>query len=626
MLSLKKYKKLILNFIAIFLLIINLILEYQFQFKRDAIALTVIYYIAIFFAWEDVLCKLFKSITAKNIFSEYLMMSIAIVAALIIKEYLEAIMVLVFYNIGVILQNYAIKKAEKKINKFVEDKRTVYNVYKNNQLVQKQNFEIEKGDVISIAPGEVVPVDSVVEEGKGLINVSSYTGEEIPREVKKGDFVFAGTINLNSNILLSATTDLSNSKITEINDIINMAVGRKSSKEKFVDKFAKYYTPIILISVICMLILSYILGGREEFNIWLKKALLFLVASCPCALVISIPLAYFAGIGKAASKNIIFKGANYLDKLSYIKVIAFDKTGTLTDGEINILEVVTNGIKEELLKEYLLAAEINSHHPIAESVKKQFKDISINFNEIESMREDGGLGVQVEYKGHLVKVGKADYLGIILEDDFSMIDGSNRIYVSVDGIYVGNIKIGNRVQKGAKKVIEYLEKNKYEIMILTGDQDNSASKVSYELGLKNYKANLTPIDKAEEIKKIQGDGRRVVYVGDGINDGPALASSDVGVAIGGEYNSAAIKTADIILLSSEITKLLEAFEISKKTKKVAIENITISIIIKLLVLMFAFFFDVNMVVAVFADVGVTLLAIMNSLRVVLSKKENRFIR
>ena len=611
--------KIIISFI-IFLVAIIL------PFENDLIN-KVLYIIAYLIVGLEILIKAIKNIFKGKVFDEHFLMAIATIGAFVIGEYPEAVAVMLFYQVGELFQDYAVDKSRKSITSLMDIRPDVAYVKKNGKIEKLSPEEVKIGETIVVKPGEKVPLDGKIIDGKSMIDTSALTGESVPVEVGIGDSILSGTINKNGLLTIKVEKEFGESTVSKILDLVENASNKKSKSENFITKFAKYYTPIVVIIAIILAIIPPFALNLGEFKEWLYRALTFLVVSCPCALVISIPLGFFGGIGGASKKGILVKGSNYLEALSNTEIVVFDKTGTLTKGVFEVQKIEPINIpKEELLK-YTTYAEYNSNHPISVSLKNAYKKMlderkeeekEIDTSKIISVEELAGMGVLANIDGKEVLVGneklmKEKNIKYTHCDDIGTI-----IYVAIDNNYSGYILISDEIKEDSKYAIESLKKNNIgKIVMLTGDKEKVGKFVSEKLGLDEVYTELLPdekVKKVEDLMKEKSEKGKLVFVGDGINDAPVLALSDIGVAMGGLGSDSAIEAADIVIMTDEPSKIVTAIKTSKKTMKIVKQNIIFAITVKILVLILTAFGIGNMWQAVFADVGVSVLAVINSLR------------
>ena len=587
----------------------------------------------------DILIKAFKGIKNRQPFDESLLMAIATIGAIAIAiytevaeheagDYVEAIAVMLFYQIGEWFQSYAVGKSRRNISDLMDIRPDYANIEKDGKLEQIDPDEVEPGSVIVVQPGEKVPIDGIVIEGTSTINTSALTGESLPRDAQEGDEIISGCINMTGVLKIKTTKEFGESTLSKILDLVENASSRKSKSEDFITKFARIYTPAVVYSAIALAILPPLvrmfgMGIPAEWGTWIYRALTFLVISCPCALVISIPLSFFAGIGGASNAGVLVKGSNYLETLSQTKCVVFDKTGTLTQGVFEVNEVHHNEMSREQLLEYAALAESASSHPISKSLQRAYGK-EIDRNRVTDIREISGNGVTAKVDGIDVAAGNSklmDRLGVKWIDCHQ---AGTIIHMAVDGRYAGHIVISDIEKPHAKEAIQALKKAGVEkTVMLTGDSRRVAEHVAADLGIDEVHAELLPADKVSEVeeilKKNTGKGK-LAFVGDGINDAPVLSRADIGIAMGAMGSDAAIEAADIVLMDDDPLKISKAIRISRKCLRIVYENIWFAIGIKLLCLVLGAVGIANMWLAIFADVGVMIIAVLNAIRALFVKK------
>jgi Zn2+/Cd2+-exporting ATPase len=577
----------------------------------------ILYILSYILIGGDVLLKAGKNILKGNVFDENFLMSIATIGAFAIKEFPEAVSVMLFYKVGMILQDMAVNNSRKSIKSLLNVKPEYANIKEGTDLKKVSPYEVKVGDKIVVKPGEKIPLDGFLLHGTSAVDTSSLTGESLPKEVAEGDEVLAGFINKTGLIEIQVEKIFNDSAINKVFELVENSNAKKSVTENFITKFAKVYTPIV---VGLALIIAIVPPLFTDFNFieWIRRALIFLVVSCPCALVISIPLGFFGGIGSASKKGILIKGSNFLEALNNVETIIFDKTGTLTEGSFKVGRIVSeNGFRDEEVLEYAAIAEIFSNHPIAFSIVKEYKN-GIDKNKITDYTEIGGFGIKAVYDGKEILCGN-DKLFIKEKIDFKKANETGTVcYIAVDKKYAGFIVISDKIRDNAVETIKKLKENGIKkIVMLTGDNNLIASKVGAELGVDEVCSELLPDGKVKELERYEKErstNSKIMFVGDGINDAPVIARSDIGVAMGGLGSDAAIESADIVLMNDNISKITEAMKISRKTRKIVIQNIVFAMGIKVLVLVLGTAGIATMWEAVFADVGVALIAIVNSMR------------
>lgn len=606
-------KEVIKVVIALILFLISLIIPFENAWINIGI-----YIISYLIVGLDVLIEAIKNIFKGEVFDENFLMTIATIGAFAIGEYPEAVAVMLFYQVGEMFQSYAVDKSRKSIASLMDIRPDFANIKKNGSIEKVSPDKISIGDIIIVKPGEKVPLDGTIVDGNSMLDTSTLTGESVPREVSIGDEVLSGSINQNGLIEIKVTKNFGESTVSKILDLVENASSKKSKSENFISKFAKYYTPIVVVIAVLLAIIPPIIFKETEFIQWLYRALTFLVVSCPCALVISIPLGFFGGIGGASKLGVLVKGSNYLEALSKTEVVVFDKTGTLTEGVFEVKKVNSVDITKEDLIKYAAYAESFSNHPIANSLKKAYgKDI--DNKKISETHELSGLGVNAVVDGNAVFVGNEKLMQEKNIEYIKCNEIGTILYVAINNQFKGTIIISDKIKADAKKAIEKLKKNNVKkIVMLTGDKKAVGESVAKELGLDEVYTELLPNDKVEKVEKLmksKSEKGKLAFVGDGINDAPVLAISDIGIAMGGLGSDAAIEAADVVLMTDEPSKVVDAIKISKKTLKIVKQNIIFAIAVKILVLILSAIGLSNMWQAVFADVGVSVLAILNALRV-----------
>ena len=609
----KRKIKIILSFI---LYIIALIVN----FNNDNIN-NILYIVSYIIVGFDIIKKAIRNIFRGKVFDENFLMTIATLGAFAIKEFPEAVAVMLFYQIGELFQSYAVDKSRKSIANLMDIRPDFANVIRENKILKVEPDEVKIGETIVIKPGEKVPLDGKVIEGKSSLDKKALTGETLPQDIKEDDEVLSGSINLSGVIKLKVTKEYGQSTVSKILDLVENATSKKSKSENFITKFAKYYTPIVVVIAIFLAILPPAIIPGQNFNEWLYRALSFLVVSCPCALVISIPLSFFGGIGGASKIGILIKGSNYLEAMSNIETIVFDKTGTLTKGVFEVQKVNPSGISKEELLEIAAYSENYSNHPISKSIKKVYGK-KIDEKQILKTEELSGLGI-------LAKIGDKDVLvgNEKLMNKYQIVfekcnDVGTILYVAINQKYVGYILIADTMKEDSKMAISKLIKNNIKkTVMLTGDKKSVGEYVGKELGLDEVYTELLPDEKVKQLLKEKSSKGKVAFVGDGINDAPVLALADIGIAMGGVGSDAAIEAADVVIMTDEPSKIVKAINLSKRTMTIVKENIVFAILVKVIVLILSAFGISTMWEAVFADVGVSVIAILNALRV-LKVKEN----
>ena len=595
---------------------IGLILLISAIFTKGYVSLA-LYILSYIVVGKDVVIKAIKNIFNKQWLDEKFLMTIATIGAFCIKEYPEAVAVMVFYQIGELFQSYAVNKSRKSIQALMNIRPDYANVIRDGKIENVDPDEVKIDEIIEIKSGEKVPLDGIVIDGESTLDTSSLTGESIPRRVKAGDEILSGCVNISGLLKVKVTKLYDESTVSKILELIENATTKKSKSENFITKFAKYYTPIVVILAVALAIIPPIILRDYLFGMWLARALTFLVISCPCALVISVPLSFFGGIGGAAKQGVLVKGSNYLEALANVNTIVVDKTGTVTKGTFKVQEIYAKSISKQELLKMTVYAEYNSNHPISNSLKKEYKEL-IDTSKIKQVEELTGLGVKAEVFEKQVLAGNSKLMKEH-KINFEEVDKVGTIvYVAIDNQYAGHIVISDEIKEDSKKAISTMKKmgiNK--VVMLTGDKRKVAESVAKNVGIDEVYSELLPTDKfqkLEEILEIKEENKKVAFVGDGINDSPSLARSDIGIAMGGVESDAAIEAADIVVMTDELSKITTAINISKKTIKIVKQNIVFALGVKILVLILGAFGISGMWEAVFADVGVSVIAIINAMR------------
>ena len=576
----------------------------------------------------DILKKAFLGIIHGEVFDENFLMAIATVGAMVLGEYKEASAVMLFYQVGELFQSYAVGKSRKNITALMDIRPDYANIEKDGKLEQVDPDDVQIGTVIVVQPGEKVPIDGKVVEGASSLNTSALTGESVPREVHMGDEIISGCVNLNGLIKIETTKEFGESTVSKILDLVENSSMKKSRSENFITRFAKYYTPAVCIAALALAVLpplvNIVMGNPAAWSKWIIRALTTLVISCPCALVISIPLSFFGGIGGASAKGILVKGSNYLEALSYTKYVVCDKTGTLTKGVFQVTEIhPVSGMTEADLLEKAAFVESYSNHPISKSLKEAYGR-EIDNNRVTDAKEISGHGVSAVVDGHEVAAGNVKLMKKMNIEAAVPASVGTEIHVAVDGKYAGYILISDVVKPNAKEAIRGLKAAGVEkVVMLTGDAKKVADAVGRELGVDEVRSELLPGDKVDEVEKLiaaKGEKEKLAFVGDGINDAPVLSRADIGIAMGALGSDAAIEAADIVLMDDDPAKIATAMKISKKTLRIVHQNIVFALVIKFACLALGAVGFVNMWWAIFADVGVMILAVLNATRA-LSFKE-----
>ena len=566
---------------------------------------------------KDTVLKAVKNVEKGDFFDENFLMTVATLGAIIIGEYPEAVAVMLFYEVGELFQSYAINKSRKSIADMMDIKPEYANVIRDNKSEKVEPDEVQIDEIIEIKPGERVPLDAIIIKGETTLDTSALTGESIPVEVREGASILSGCINLNALILAKVTKEYFDSTVNKVLDLVENAAAKKSTSERLITRFAKIYTPIVISLAVLLAILPPIISREYNFRLWIFRALSFLVVSCPCAFVISVPLSFFSGIGAASRAGILIKGGNYLEILSKVDIVVLDKTGTLTKGVFNVQKVVVidKNIKEDEFISLVAMAESGSNHPISKSIQKYYNR-EIDKTSINSIKEISGKGIEALINNMKILVGNEKLVNI--PSDLIIDDIGTILYVEIDNKFTGYIVISDEIKKDASKAIKGLKDvGVKKSIMLTGDIEKVGKKVGEELGLDEIYTNLLPQDKVskfEEIIENKKSKGNVAFVGDGINDAPVLARADVGIAMGAMGSDAAIEAADVVIMTDEPSKIVTAIKSSKKTMKIAMQNIALAFGVKVIALVLSALGIADMWMAVFADTGVTILAVLNSFR------------
>lgn len=576
---------------------------------------------------KDVILAAVRNIIKGNALDENFLMTVATSGAAAIGEYPEAVGVMLFYGVGEALEELAVGRSRRNIEALMDIAPQVANLIVDGQVVEVRPEEVKVGDRLLVKVGERVPLDGLIVKGQSRLDTSAITGESVLRSAREGDEVLSGVINKEALIEVEVTKLYQDSTVARILDMVENASANKSNTENFISVFAKYYTPIVVGLAIAIMLLPPLVGG-QDFKTWLYRGLIFLVVSCPCALVLSIPLTYFSGIGLASSKGILVKGSNYLDALISLKTIVFDKTGTLTEGVFKVVNINrAEGVDEKDLMVYACIAESSSNHPIAKSILAWCQEAGLardlDKTSLTSYQEIPAQGIKLVYQGQEILAGNARLMEAENIDYREVKNSSTKVYIAVDSIYKGCVEIADQLRPGIKAALADLKGLGVEnLVMLTGDSEDVAKELSDDLGLTSYKANLLPNQKVEiveDLMKDMPDQAKLAFIGDGINDAPVIARADVGLSMGGIGSDAAIEASDIVIMTDEMAKLPTAIRISRMTKKIAWQNIILAIGIKILVMVLGTLGIANMWVAIFADVGVAVLAVINSLRILVYK-------
>lgn len=576
----------------------------------------------------DILKKAFKGILNRQVFDENFLMAVATIGAIVLGNYTEGVAVMLFYQIGELFQSYAVGKSRRNISELMDIRPDYANIERDGKLEKVDPDEVEIGTIIVVQPGEKVPIDGIVAEGSTTLNTSALTGESLPREVTVGDEVISGCINMTGVLKIETTKEFGESTVSKILDLVENSSSKKSKSENFISKFARYYTPAVCYGALALAVLPpvvrmLILGLTPEWGDWIYRALTFLVISCPCALVISIPLSFFAGIGGASREGVLVKGSNYLETLAQTKYVVFDKTGTMTQGVFEVSGVHHNKMEEEKLLEYAALAESASSHPISKSLQRAYGK-AIDRSRVTDVEEISGNGVTAKVDGVPVAAGNAklmERLGIDYQECHHV---GTIVHMAVNGEYAGHILISDILKPNAKAAIQSLKHAGItKTVMLTGDAKNVAEQVAKELDISEVYSELLPADKVtkvEELLQQKGEKEKLAFVGDGINDAPVLSRADIGIAMGALGSDAAIEAADVVLMDDDPLKIAKAIKISRKCLRIVYENIYFAIGIKVLCLILGALGIANMWLAIFADVGVMVLAVLNAIRALFVKK------
>lgn len=617
----KKQKKMLIRIIiaAVLIVVFSLLpAEGYLRFVLFMIPYLVIGY--------DILKKAFKGILNKQVFDENFLMAVATVGAILLGDYSEGVAVMLFYQIGELFQSYAVGKSRRNISELMDIRPDYANIEKDGTLEQVDPDEVEIGTIIVVQPGEKVPIDGVITEGTSTLNTSALTGESLPRDAKAGDEVISGCINMTGLLKIRTTKEFGESTVSKILELVENSSSRKSKSENFISKFAKYYTPAVCYGAIALALIPpivlLIMGKPAMWGDWIYRALTFLVISCPCALVISIPLSFFAGIGGASNQGILVKGSNYLETLAQTKYVVFDKTGTMTQGVFEVSGIHHNEMPDEKLLEYAALAECYSSHPISKSLQKAYGK-PIDRNRVTDIEEISGNGVIAKVDGISVAAGNTklmNRLGIAYQDCHHV---GTVVHMAIDGKYAGHILISDIIKPHAKEAIAELKKAGIsKTVMLTGDSKRVADQVAGELGIQEVYSELLPADKVSRVEELlnqKSEKDKLAFVGDGINDAPVLSRADIGIAMGALGSDAAIEAADIVLMDDDPLKISKAIKIARKCIRIVYENIYFAIGIKILCLILGALGIANMWVAIFADVGVMILAVLNAIRTLFVK-------
>ena len=606
-----KKKKEVIIIISAILFVITLFV------KMNQTLQLILMLVAYILLGKDTVLKAIKNVEKGDFFDENFLMTVATLGAIMIGEYPEAVAVMLFYEVGELFQSYAINKSRKSIAVMMDIKPEYANVIRDNKSQKVDPDEVKIDEIIEIKPGERVPLDAIIVKGETTLDTSALTGESVPVEVREGATILSGCININALILAKVTKEYFDSTVNKVLDLVENAASKKSTSERLITRFAKIYTPIVIGLAVLLAIFPPIISGEYNFRVWIFRALSFLVVSCPCAFVISIPLSFFSGIGAASRAGVLIKGGNYLEALSKVDTVVLDKTGTLTKGVFNVQKVIVvdKNIKEDKFISLVAMAESGSNHPISKSIQKYYNK-EINTNSINSIKEISGKGIEAVIDNKKILVGNEKLINV--PKNISIDDIGTILYVEIDNKFTGYIIISDEIKKDSQKAIKGLKNMGIKkTIMLTGDVEKVAKKVGEDLGIDEIYTNLLPQDKVskfEEIIKNKNSKGNVVFVGDGINDAPVLARADVGIAMGAMGSDAAIEAADVVIMTDEPSKIVTAIKSSKKTMKIAMQNIILAFGVKAIALILSALGIADMWMAVFADTGVTILAVLNSFR------------
>lgn len=611
--SRKMSKQLIKIIISLLLVVISLLLKFDTELYSN-----ILYVIAYIIVGYDIVLKAVRNIFKGKVFDENFLMTVATIGAFCIGEFPEAVAVMLFYQIGELFQNYAVDRSRKSVASLMDIRPDYANVYRENEIERVDPDEVNIGEIILVKPGEKIPLDGIVVDGESMLNTQALTGESVPRKVTVNDEVLSGCINNDGILKIKVSKEFEESTVSKILDLVENASSRKSKSENFISKFAKYYTPIVVIVSVALAVIPPLVIKEAVFSDWLYRALSFLVVSCPCALVISIPLSFFGGIGAASKIGVLIKGSNYLEALASAEIVVCDKTGTLTEGVFKVQKIKAIGYSDDELLRYAAYAEGFSNHPISISLKQAYNK-EINEKLVTETQEISGKGVLAKVDGKMVLVGNEKIMKEYNIKFQKSEETGTIVYVAINDEFAGTILIADKIKEDSYKAVKLFKNNNVKkVVMLTGDRDNISESVANELNLDEYHAELLPQDKVSWVEKLmtqKSSGGKLIFVGDGINDAPVLALSDIGIAMGGLGSDAAIEAADVVIMTDEPSKIASSVQISKKTMRIVKQNIVFAIAVKIGVLILSAFGVSTMWEAVFADVGVSVLAIVNALRV-----------
>ena len=611
--SRKMSKQLIKIIISLLLVVISLLLKFDTELYSN-----ILYVIAYIIVGYDIVLKAVRNIFKGKVFDENFLMTVATIGAFCIGEFPEAVAVMLFYQIGELFQSYAVDRSRKFVASLMDIRPDYANVYREDEIERVDPDEVNIGEIILVKPGEKIPLDGIVVDGESMLNTQALTGESVPRKVTVNDEVLSGCINNDGILKIKVSKEFEESTVSKILDLVENASSRKSKSENFISKFAKYYTPIVVIVSVALAVIPPLVIKEALFSDWLYRALSFLVVSCPCALVISIPLSFFGGIGAASKIGVLIKGSNYLEALASAEIVVCDKTGTLTEGVFKVQKIKAIGYSDDELLRYAAYAEGFSNHPISISLKQAYNK-EINEKLVTETQEISGKGVLAKVDGKMVLVGNEKIMKEYNIKFQKSEETGTIVYVAINDEFAGTILIADKIKEDSYKAVKLFKNNNVKkVVMLTGDRDNISESVANELNLDEYHAELLPQDKVSWVEKLmtqKSSGGKLIFVGDGINDAPVLALSDIGVAMGGLGSDAAIEAADVVIMTDEPSKIANSVQISKKTMRIVKQNIVFAIAVKIGVLILSAFGVSTMWEAVFADVGVSVLSIVNALRV-----------
>lgn len=611
--SRKMSKQLIKIIISLLLVVISLLLKFDTELYSN-----ILYVIAYIIVGYDIVLKAVRNIFKGKVFDENFLMTVATIGAFCIGEFPEAVAVMLFYQIGELFQSYAVDRSRKSVASLMDIRPDYANVYRENEIERVDPDEVNIGEIILVKPGEKIPLDGIVVDGESMLNTQALTGESVPRKVTVNDEVLSCCINNDGILKIKVSKEFEESTVSKILDLVENASSRKSKSENFISKFAKYYTPIVVIVSVALAVIPPLVIKEVLFSDWLYRALSFLVVSCPCALVISIPLSFFGGIGAASKIGVLIKGSNYLEALASAEIVVCDKTGTLTEGVFKVQKIKAIGYSDDELLRYAAYAEGFSNHPISISLKQAYNK-EINEKLVTETQEISGKGVLAKVDGKMVLVGNEKIMKEYNIKFQKSEETGTIVYVAINDEFAGTILIADKIKEDSYKAVKLFKNNNVKkVVMLTGDRDNISESVANELNLDEYHAELLPQDKVSWVEKLmtqKSSGGKLIFVGDGINDAPVLALSDIGIAMGGLGSDAAIEAADVVIMTDEPSKIASSVQISKKTMRIVKQNIVFAIAVKIGVLILSAFGVSTMWEAVFADVGVSVLAIVNALRV-----------